>query len=164
MASSDRQKGFVGCACSTPPRPGAAGKPQPAIPTRAVAPDQIQHEKAAPPEGSAAMRFVKPWTYLVSLAASGFAIFFVLCFFFIALACAFRGSLAFTVGCVAGPVVWAEATDTLPTRAAQHAATIRFRILISRLVKKERLITGHSRKGSMLGTAGDFAIERTRRE
>ncbi len=86
--------------------------------------------------------------------ASGFAIFFVLCFFFIFMAWAFMGSLAFTVGCAAGPVVWAEATDTLPTRAAQHAATIRFRILISRLVK-QRLTTGHSRKGSMLGTAGD---------
>jgi len=91
--------------------------------------------------------------------ASGFAVFFVLCFFFIALAWAFMGSLAFTVGCAAGPVVWAEATDTLPTRAAQHAATISLRILISRLVK-ERPITAHSRKGSMLGTAQDISDER----
>jgi hypothetical protein len=64
------------------------------------------------------------------------------------------GSLAFTVSCEAGPVVWAEAIDTLPTRAAQHAATIRLRILISRLLK-EPPITGHSRKGSILGTARD---------
>ena len=33
----------------------------------------------------------------------------------------------------AGPVVWAEATDMLPTRAAQHTATMKLRILISRL-------------------------------
>src|SRR5260370_17715397 len=88
--------------------------------------------------------------------ASGFAIFFVLCFFFIALAWAFMGSLAFTVGCAAGPVVWAEATDTLPTRAAQHAATISLRILISRLVK-ERPITARRRKCSMPGTAHDIS-------
>jgi hypothetical protein len=86
------------------------------------------------------------------MPASGFAIFFVLCFFFVFMAWAFMGSLAFAVGCAAGPVVWAEATDTLPTRAAQHAATISLRILISRLVK-ERPITAHSGKGSMLGTA-----------
>jgi hypothetical protein len=65
------------------------------------------------------------------------------------------GSLAFTVSFAAGPVVWAEATDTLPTRAAQHAATIRLRILISGLLK-EPPITGHSRKGSILGTERDW--------
>src|SRR5229473_1700747 len=92
------------------------------------------------------------------MPASGFAIFFALCFFFIFMAWAFMGSLAFTVGCVAGPVVWAEATDTLPTRAAQHAATISLRILISRLVK-ERPITAQSRKGSKLGTAHNLCDE-----
>ncbi len=107
------------------------------------------------------MRFIRPWSYLVSfvMPASGFAAFFVLCFFFIFMACAFIGSLAFRVFCAAGPVVWApvvwaEATDTLPTRAAQHAATIRLRILISRLVK-ERPITAPSWKGSIPGTARD---------
>ena len=30
-----------------------------------------------------------------------------------------------------GPVVWAEATETLPTRAGQHAAISRFLILVS---------------------------------
>ena len=123
--------------------------------------DQFRHEKAAPPGGSAAMRFVRPWTYLVSffmpdMPASGVAVFFALCFFFVFMAWAFMGSLAFTVGCAAGPVVWAEATDTLPTRAAQHAATISLRILISRLVK-ERPITARSRKGSGLGTAQDIS-------
>jgi hypothetical protein len=92
------------------------------------------------------------------MPASGFAIFFVLCFFFIFMAWAFMGSLAFTVGWAAGPVVWAEATDTLPTRAAQHAATISLRILISRLVK-ERPITAQGQKGSMPGTAQDIRDE-----
>jgi hypothetical protein len=93
------------------------------------------------------------------MPASGFVIFFDLCFFFVFMAWAFMGSLAFAVGCVAGPAVWAEATDTLPTRAAQHAATISLRILISRLLK-ERPITAHSRKGSMLGTAQEIRDER----
>src|ERR1700688_3797242 len=62
--------------------------------------------------------------------------FFVLCFFFIVLAFAFIGSLAFTAACPAEPVVWAEATDMPPTRAAQHTARIRLRILISRLYGK----------------------------
>src|SRR5882757_994889 len=86
---------------------------------------------------------------------SDFFIFFVFLGFFIFLAFAFIGSLAFMVSCAAGPVVWAEATDTLPTRAAQHTATMRRRILISWLVK-ERPITCYGRKSSLLGTQRDI--------
>src|SRR5450756_1377636 len=63
-------------------------------------------------------------------------VFFALCFFFVVLAFAFIGSLAFMASCPAGLVVWAEATDMLPTRAAQHTARIRLRILISGLYWK----------------------------
>src|SRR5258705_14015187 len=86
---------------------------------------------------------------------SDFFIFFIFLGFFIFLAFAFIGSLAFMVSCAAGPVVWAEATDTLPTRAAQHTATMRRRILISCLVK-ERPITCYGRKSSLLGTQRDI--------
>ena len=86
------------------------------------------------------MLLSRTWIYLVSFFIPSFdmpssdfvMVFFVLCFFFIVLAFAFIGSLAFTASCPAGPVVWAEATDMLPTRAAQHTARIRLRILISR--------------------------------
>ena len=69
-------------------------------------------------------------------------------FFFIVLAFAFIGSLAFVASCPAGLVVWAEATDMLPTRAAQHTAT-HFDLPV---ILKELPITGHNRKGSIFGT------------
>jgi hypothetical protein len=56
-------------------------------------------------------------------------LFFVLGFF--VLAFAFIGSLALVASCPAGLAVWAEATDMLPTRAAQQAARMKLRILIS---------------------------------
>ena len=68
-------------------------------------------------------------------------LFFVLCFFFIVLAFAFIGSLAFVASCPAGLVVWAEATDMLPTRAAQHTAT-HFDLPV---ILKELPLTGHNR-------------------
>jgi len=70
MASSDRQKGFVSRPRLTPPRLGAAGQVPRELGFAAArksdrrqasaAPDQFRHEKAAPPGGSAAMRFVRP--------------------------------------------------------------------------------------------------------
>jgi hypothetical protein len=50
--------------------------------------------------------------------------------FFFILALAFIGLSAFMVSRAVGAVVWAEATDALPIRAAQHAAMSRFRILV----------------------------------
>src|ERR1700732_1899489 len=63
------------------------------------------------------------------MLSSDFTFFLVLFFFILALA--FIAPLVFMESWEVGPLVWAEATDTLPTRAAQHAAMSRFRILIS---------------------------------
>jgi hypothetical protein len=66
------------------------------------------------------------------MLSSDFMVFLV-CFFFI-LALASMGLLVFMESWVAGPVVWAEATETLPIRAAQHATISKFRIVVSRWI------------------------------
>jgi hypothetical protein len=63
------------------------------------------------------------------MLSSDFMLYFV-CFFFI-LALAFIGVLVFMEFWAVGPLVWAAAIDTLPTRAAQHATISRFRIFRS---------------------------------
>src|ERR1700731_44498 len=95
----------------------------------------LNKEPRSPKGGSRLSVFGKS-NYLVSfcitspfMASSDFMLFLV-CFFFI-LALESIGLLAFMVCWVVGLVVWAEATDTLPTGAGQHAAISRFRILVS---------------------------------
>jgi hypothetical protein len=103
--------------------------------------------------------------YLVSFFIPSFAmpssdfvmLFFVLCFF---LAFAFIGSLAFVASCPAGLVVWAGATDMLPTRATQHTARMKLRIFDLPIRLKELPITGHNRKGSIFGTQRDSHLPR----
>ena len=99
-----------------------------------------KHKRAATPlRASRLLRLNKG--YLVSffipsfdmspfMLSSDFVLFFVLEVFFI-LALASIGLSVFMESWAAGPVVWPEATDMLPTRAAQHAAISRFRILVS---------------------------------
>jgi hypothetical protein len=82
--------------------------------------------------------------YLLSFGASpfdmlssDFMVFFVFIFFFI-LALESIGLVVFMESWLVGPVVWAAAAETLPIRAAQHAAINRFRILISFWNKRPR--------------------------
>jgi hypothetical protein len=63
------------------------------------------------------------------MLSSDFVLLFVLLFFILALESI--GLLVFIVSWLVGPVVWAEAAYTPPTRAAQHAAMSKFRILVS---------------------------------
>lgn len=63
------------------------------------------------------------------LSSDFIAPFFV--FFFFILALESIGLLVFMESWPGGLVVWAEAADTLPTKATQHAAMSKFRILIS---------------------------------
>jgi hypothetical protein len=58
--------------------------------------------------------------------------------FFFILALESIGLLVFIESWPGGLVVWAEAADTLPTKATQHAAISKFRILISCWNKRPR--------------------------
>src|ERR1700692_4683154 len=69
------------------------------------------------------------------LSSDFIAPFFVF-FFFLALGSI--GLLVFMESWPGGLVVWAEAIDTLPTKATQHTAMSKFRILISCWNKRPR--------------------------
>jgi hypothetical protein len=70
------------------------------------------------------------------LSSDFIAPFFV--FFFFILVVGSIGLLVFMESWPGGLVVWAEAADTLPTKATQHAAISKFRILISCWNKRPR--------------------------
>jgi hypothetical protein len=66
-----------------------------------------------------------PVDVLLSPDFVAFALFFAVFFFILA------GLSDFVASCAGGVAVWAEAIETLPKRAAQHTAIIRFRIFFS---------------------------------
>jgi len=76
--------------------------------------------------------------YLLSFGASPFDMLSSDFMVFFILALESIGLVVFMESWLVGPVVWAAAAETLPIRAAQHAAINRFRILISFWNKRPR--------------------------
>jgi hypothetical protein len=79
--------------------------------------------------------FMVSFDVSVFMLSLNFMLFFFVCFI---LALASMGCRAFMESWVVGPAVWADATETVPMRAAQHATISRFRILVSCWIKSPR--------------------------